>query len=132
MFTCHSWRSNGVGFFLASFHFVARHRMPVEDEIPIEAAHLNRLDGGAVQLKRVVVDDLDERHGRDVLVARDRIDERFEPTLGALAMAVQEHEHLAFRDRSSFQTRSNETLAFRRTHKFHFLLLVHIVFQWFF
>ena len=90
--------------------------MPVEDEIPIEAADLDGLDSGAVELERVVVDDLDERDGGDVLVACDRVDERLEPALGALAVAVEEDEHFACGYGRALETRSDETFALRCSH----------------
>lgn len=87
--------------------------MPVKDEIPIEAADLDGLDSGAVELERVVVDDLDERDGRDVLVARDRVDKRLEPALGALAMAVEEDEYFSCGYGRALKTRSDEAFALR-------------------
>jgi len=90
--------------------------MPVEDQIPVEAAHLHRLNGRAVQLECVVVDDLDEGHRGHVGIARDRIDQRLQPALGTLAVRVQEDENFAGGDGGALQPRSDQALPLLHTH----------------
>ena len=70
---------NWIGFLLPSFHLSFGCDVPVEDEIPIEAAHLNVLYRCARQLECRIIDNFDQWNNRCLRIARNRVEQGFDP-----------------------------------------------------
>ena len=85
--------------------------MPVEVEVPVEAADAHSAVDRELVLEGLLVDDVD--HGRDHsrLVLLDLVEERLEPAVGDLDVRVEEDEHVAGGDASAEETRAHQALA---------------------
>ena len=70
---------NGICFLQSAFHLSLGRGMPIEYHIPIEASDLYVLYRRASKFEGRIIDDLDQRHHGRFPIARDGIQERFEP-----------------------------------------------------
>ena len=107
--------------------FPGRHGVPVELEVPVEAA-----DGGVaglLVLKRVIADDIDDGADDNRGVARYPVQQRLQPAVCRLAVAVQVGEDLAARVRRAHQTRSDEADAQPGAHNPHLGKLGHVALE---
>lgn len=56
------------------------HRMPAELQIPIEAAHIDATRVAIMKLQRCIVDNINNGTDNSCRVARNAIQQRFQPT----------------------------------------------------
>eukprot|EP00047_Mylnosiga_fluctuans_P025024 m.179574 g.179574 ORF g.179574 m.179574 type:complete len:579 (+) comp9984_c0_seq2:44-1780(+) len=81
---------------------------PVEFEVPREDTALH--DGGA-EFPRVLLDGVDDGHGHSRAVLHDTIQQRLEPAVDTLAVAVHVHEHISDRLLSTIHLGADEAHA---------------------
>ena len=77
--TGHYGRTHRVGFVHTAARIGLGHGEPIEGQVPVEAAQLERVYGRVVHGECVVIDGLYDRHGGRVRVARYWIQQRLEP-----------------------------------------------------
>jgi len=82
---------------------------PVEVAVPLKSAHLEGLVAVGAVLEVAGIDDIDDGHQDACPGLLDPLQERLTPANIALAMGVQEDEHISRGDSSARQSGTNQT-----------------------